>query len=165
MSKSTARRNESPATASPEPEVLAFRAQFDARSSLDTLVREGAQKMLQAAIDSEVEEFIAQRAHKVDENGKRLVVRNGYLPPREVVTGAGALEIQQPRARDNDPDCHFAPETVPAVCAPNGTSFGGHPFFRGPGPVCSILLRTWSRFALWYCLRFFQICRAGNFGR
>ena len=117
MSKSTARRNVSPAATTPDPEVLAFRAQFDARSSLDTLVREGAQKMLQAAIDSEVEEFIGQYAYKVDENGKRLVVRNGYLPTREVVTGAGALEIQQPRARDNDPNqenkARFTPNIIP----------------------------------------------------
>lgn len=73
--------------------------------------------MLQAAIDSEVEEFIALHASKVDENGKRRVVRNGYLPTREVVTGAGALEIQQPRARDNDPDkgnrARFAPSIIP----------------------------------------------------
>ena len=117
MSNSTARRNESPAATTSDPEVVAFRAQFDARSSLDTLVREGAQRMLQAAIESEVEEFIAQHAGKVDENGKRLVVRNGYLPAREVVTGAGALEIQQPRARDNDPNpdtkARFAPSIIP----------------------------------------------------
>jgi putative transposase len=45
------------------------------------------------------------------------VVRNGHLPAREIMTGAGALEIQQPRARDNDPDMssrvRFTPSIIP----------------------------------------------------
>ncbi len=37
-----------------DPEVIAFREQFDERSPLDQLVREGARKMLQEAINAEV---------------------------------------------------------------------------------------------------------------
>ena len=73
--------------------------------------------MLQSAIEAEVDQFIEHHATKRDEAGKRLVVRNGHLPSREIMTGAGSLEIQQPRARDNDPDrsrrAGFSPSIIP----------------------------------------------------
>ena len=85
-----------------DPEGLAFREQFGgSRSPLDEIVREGARQMLQAAIDAEVDEFLAQHAPRRDEQGKRLVVRNGHLPSRNLLTGAGPLELRQPRVRDN----------------------------------------------------------------
>ena len=60
--------------------------------------------MLQAAIDAEVDEFLARHADRRDEQGRRLVVRNGRLPSREILTGAGRLDVSQPRVRDKSPD-------------------------------------------------------------
>lgn len=40
----------------------------------------------------------------VDERGRHQIVRNGYLPPREIVKGAGPLEVSQPRVRDTSAD-------------------------------------------------------------
>ena len=57
--------------------------------------------MLQTAIELEVQELLENNADRRDEKGNRLVVRNGYLPDREILTGAGKLEVQQPRVRDN----------------------------------------------------------------
>ena len=85
-------------------EVLKFGAVESARSILDQIVRDGARKMLQVALEAEVNAFLEMHSLKVDQNGRRLVVRNGYLPSREVVTGAGSLEIQQPRVRDKTSD-------------------------------------------------------------
>ncbi|REJ90255.1 MAG: IS256 family transposase [Planctomycetota bacterium] len=97
--------------------MLEFRENFEARSPLDELVRTGAQRMLQAAIDAEVNEFIAQHADRCDEQGRRLVVRNGRLPSREILTGAGPLEVVQPRVRDRSPDPEnrvtFSPSVLP----------------------------------------------------
>jgi transposase-like protein len=84
-----------------DPEVLAFRAQFGERSPLDEIVRSGAQEMLQSAIEAEVAEFVAQHSDRIDDQGNRLVVRNGYKPSREILTGAGRLQVEQPRVRDN----------------------------------------------------------------
>jgi transposase-like protein len=84
--------------------VIALRSQFGESSPLDELVRQGAQRMLQAAIESEVKEFVGQHADRRDERGNRLVVRNGYLPERQLLTGAGRLEVEQPRVRDNTPE-------------------------------------------------------------
>jgi transposase-like protein len=84
-----------------DPEVLEFRSQFGQTSPLDELVRHGAQQMLQSAIETEVDDFLVQHAERRDGRGNRLVVRNGYLPSRELLTGAGRLTVGQPRVRDN----------------------------------------------------------------
>ena len=76
-----------PETAEIDPEVLAFRKQFDGISPLDGLVRQGARQMLQTAIEAEVDEFLLAHVDRVDEQGRRRVVRNGYLPPRDIQTG------------------------------------------------------------------------------
>lgn len=60
MTKTTTNEPNIPATDSLDPEVLAFREQFDGRSPLDEIIHEGAQRMLQAAIDAEVDTFIEQ---------------------------------------------------------------------------------------------------------
>ncbi len=74
--------------------------------------------MLQSAIDAEVEAFIAMHAERTDEQGRRLVVKNGSLPEREILTGAGSLPVTQGRVRDNDPDRNrrvtFSPSVLPS---------------------------------------------------
>ena len=87
-----------------DPEVVQFRAEFDERSPLDQIVQDGARKMLQDAIEAEVADFLTQFSDRVDEQGRRLVVRNGHKPTRTITTGAGQLDVQQPRVRDNSPD-------------------------------------------------------------
>jgi hypothetical protein len=70
------------------------------RSPLDSIVRDGARRMLQAALESAVDAFLEEHSVLLDECGRRRVVRNGYLPTREIATGAGILEVSQPRVRD-----------------------------------------------------------------
>jgi len=74
------------------------------KSILEEIIREGARKMLQAAIEQEVIEYIASLADKTDENGKRMVVKNGFLPERSILTGIGPITIKQPRVRDKRKD-------------------------------------------------------------
>jgi len=117
MSKCRAAGQSTPAVAA-SSEVLAFREQLGERSELDELVREGARRMLQAAIDAEVSEFVERHRERVDDQGRRLVVRNGSLPAREVLTPAGPIEVRQGRVRDNtaNPDerVRFTPSVLPA---------------------------------------------------
>ncbi len=47
-------------------------------SLIDEIVREGARRMLAEALRAEVDAYIAAFAAERDENGRRLVVRNGY---------------------------------------------------------------------------------------
>ena len=76
------------------------------RSLLDEIVRDGARQMLAAALRAEVSAYIDAHAHEVDEDGRRLVVRNGYHQPRDILTAAGAVEVTAPRVNDKriDPD-------------------------------------------------------------
>ncbi len=67
---------------------------------LDELVREGARRMLQSALEEEVQTFINRHKALTTEDGKQAVVRNGHLPERDVVTGVGPLRIKKPRVRD-----------------------------------------------------------------
>jgi transposase-like protein len=76
------------------------------RSVLDEIVRDGARQMLEAALKAEVAVYVAEFADQVDEDGRRLVVRNGYHREREVLTAAGAVSVTAPRVNDRrvDPD-------------------------------------------------------------
>ena len=118
MSKTTTQRHDIPVDRQLDPEVLAFRRQFDDRSPLDEIIREGARKMLQAAIDAEVDSFIQDYQHRRDEDSRRLVVKNGSLPARNILTGAGSIPVQQGRVRDNSTDrnsrVEFSPNVLPA---------------------------------------------------
>src|SRR5271163_131175 len=75
-------------------------------SLLDEIVRDGARAMLAAALQTEVTAYVEQFVDQVDENGRRLVVRNGYHDERAVLTAAGAVTVRAPRVNDRriDPD-------------------------------------------------------------
>jgi transposase-like protein len=75
------------------------------------ILRAGAQKMLADMIQQEIEDWLVQRAHLRDEQGRRQVVRNGHLPKREITTGVGAVVVQQPRVRDRRPADQAEPFT------------------------------------------------------
>ena len=104
MSKGTKVSVGNPEAKTVDAEVVAFRSHFEERSSLDELVRSGAQRMLQTAIEFEVRDFVEKHVDRRDDQGNRLVIGNGYLPAREILTGAGKLQVQQARVRDNSPD-------------------------------------------------------------
>ncbi|MFI5868067.1 IS256 family transposase [Streptomyces sp. NPDC051546] len=73
-------------------------------SLIDEIVREGARRMLAAALEAEVNAYIAESADQQDESGRRLVVRNGFHQPRKVTTAAGAIEVKAPRVNDKRVD-------------------------------------------------------------
>ena len=67
---------------------------------LTEVLRKGARELLAQAIDQEVREWIEQRTGLLNEQGRRQVVRNGYLPERTIQTGIGPVEVRQPRVLD-----------------------------------------------------------------
>ena len=73
------------------------------RDMMTEILRAGAQKMLTQMILLEVDDWLAERASLQDEQGRRQVVRNGFLPKRKITTGVGQVEVQQPRVRDRGP--------------------------------------------------------------
>ena len=73
-------------------------------SLIDEIVREGARRMLAAALEAEVAAYVAAHAGELDERGHRLVVRNGHAEPRQVLTSAGAVAVRAPRVNDKRVD-------------------------------------------------------------
>jgi putative transposase len=73
------------------------------QDSLSEILRRGAQQLLAQAIEAEVAEWIDEHQHVKDQQGRRQVVRNGYLPERKLVTPVGELAVQQPRVHDRRP--------------------------------------------------------------
>ena len=71
--------------------VSMVRPEAEPQDVLTEIARDGACQMLTAALSAEVESFLAGYAGLVDEKGRQRVVRNGFLPEREVQTGIGAI--------------------------------------------------------------------------
>lgn len=67
---------------------------------IDDILRDGARRALQSAIEREVDAYIERNQHHTDEDGRRLVVRNGHHPKRKIQSGNGAIEVHQPRVND-----------------------------------------------------------------
>jgi len=65
---------------------------------ITAIIRQGARTLLAQALEVEIELFINQYAELKDEIGRQRIVRNGYLPEREIQSGIGSLAIKAPRA-------------------------------------------------------------------
>ena len=85
----------------------------ESRSALDGILQEGARRMLQKAIETEVAAYVDGHAHLRNEAGHRQVVRNGHLPARELQSGAGSIPVTQPRVRDKRPGERFTSKILP----------------------------------------------------
>jgi putative transposase len=72
----------------------------EAAVTLDDLARHGARKMLRSALEAEVASYIERYRDERNEEGRRLVVRNGQARARKVTCGAGTLEVSAPRVND-----------------------------------------------------------------
>ena len=71
---------------------------------IDDILRDGARRALQSAIEREVEEYIERNKPQLDDQGHRLVVRNGHHPARKILSGNGPIEVRQPRVNDRRVD-------------------------------------------------------------
>ncbi len=72
--------------------------------TIDEICRFGAQRMLAVALEVEADAYVEAARGSQDEAGRALVVRNGRARPRQVVTGAGAIEVTAPRVNDRRVD-------------------------------------------------------------
>lgn len=86
MAESTVVSFELPSEFSPDP--------------LTEIIQAGARELLRTGVQAEVAGFIAEYAHLLDDEGRQRLVRHGFLPEREVMTGIGTVPVQMPRVRD-----------------------------------------------------------------
>jgi len=69
---------------------------------LTEILRQGCTRILKEALEVEIRTFIEHYKHLKDDQGKQRIIRNGYLPEREVQTGIGQVAVCVPRSRDQD---------------------------------------------------------------
>jgi putative transposase len=96
-------------------EALEYATMNDATTNVDALplpaqkdvltavLHHGATRMLAQAIQAEVDAYVEAHAHLRDDAGRQLLVRNGFLPQRTILTGIGPVEVKQPRVKDRRP--------------------------------------------------------------
>ncbi|HUX76123.1 MAG TPA: transposase [Anaerolineae bacterium] len=81
--------------------------------SLDELARQGARRMILAALELEVEQYVQGLRHLRDELDHAMVVRNGHARERTVQVGAGPIKVRAPRVDDRRPDHQFTSQILP----------------------------------------------------
>jgi transposase-like protein len=97
-------------------------AQVELSLDLDAICREGARRMLAAALSAERDAYLALFAEELDDEGHRLVVGNGHARPRVIATGAGPIEVVAPRVNDKRVDektgarCKFQSQILAPWC-------------------------------------------------
>ena len=96
-----------------EPLLRENQAEEESTSTLDRIIREGARKLLQEAIEHEVSTYIDMFRNVKDDKGRRLVVRHGSLPERDLLTSVGPLRVKQPRIRDKREGISFTSAILP----------------------------------------------------
>jgi len=80
-----------------KPTVVPFelRSEFSPDPLIE-VIHAGAEEVLRTAVQVEVSAFITKHAHLPDEEGRQRIVRHGFLPEREMMTGIGAVPVQVP---------------------------------------------------------------------
>jgi putative transposase len=88
-----------------EDNVVEIQGREASSDALTELLRAGAQQLIRQAVQAELEELLAQHSERRTADGNAGVVRNGYLPKRELQTGVGPVTVRIPkvRAKTGDP--------------------------------------------------------------
>jgi len=81
--------------------IIAFKKPGEiSEDPLTELLRVGARQLIANAVEAELLGYLQQFAFIKDEKGRQQVVRNGYLPEREIQTGIGPVAVRVPKVRD-----------------------------------------------------------------
>jgi putative transposase len=108
--------------------------------TLDELAREGARRMIAAALRAEADGYVERFSDELDEEGHRLVVRNGRARERRVTVGSGTLPVRAPRVNDKrvEEDTgerrRFSSKIMYAAGRRRSTEVLAILYLRGPGP-------------------------------
>ena len=82
-----------------EDNVVELSGRVEARDALTGMLRVGAQALVRQAVEAELQALLAGHAAGVTDVGGAAVVRNGYLPERQLQTGIGPVSVKIPKVR------------------------------------------------------------------
>ena len=88
--------------------ILEFNNKESVSDVLNELLRDGAQQLIRQAVETELSEYLSQH-QRIADDGRLALVRNGYLPKREILTGIGPVSVR-----------------IPKVCSKNGEALTLH---------------------------------------
>ena len=130
----------------------------EAIDPLTELLRSGAKKLIEQAVQAELEEVLQQYAEQKTGQGRRRVVRNGYQPERDLLTGVGKVGVKLPKLRSREGEAvSFQSALVPPYIRKTATleaewhqptrvsGSAGAPSHRGPWPGCGCAPRLVRR--------------------
>ena len=98
---------------------------------LTELLRDGAQRLIQQAVGAELEELLVEHAGRRTETGTAGIVRNGFLPERELQTGVGPVTVRIPKVRAKTGEAGDVPVGT-------GTTLCSEDEIIGSGPTVAI---------------------------
>jgi len=135
-------------------DIIALRQPESVDDPLTEIARDGARRMLAAALRAEADAFVAQHAEEVLPDGRQRVVRHGYGPERPIQTGIGALDVRRPKVRDRaagpaDEKVRFSSAILRSWARRSRSLDALRPvlYLRGisTGAFREALLRSWGR--------------------
>jgi len=85
-----------------ENNVIEFAGREQFSDALTELLRSGARRLIQEAVEAELSEFMNRFSGKALDDGRAAVIRNGYQPEREIQTGIGPVSVRIPKVRSRD---------------------------------------------------------------
>jgi len=83
-----------------EDKVVAFKQEGAIDDPLTEILRSGAKRLIEQAVEAEFAAFLASHGELRLPDGRQRVVRHGYDPVRPIQTGIGPVEVEKPKARD-----------------------------------------------------------------
>ena len=79
--------------------IFDFKDRDTITDALTEMLQTGAQQLIHQAVQVELEELLELYSGSLTRDGKAAVVRNGYLPERQILTGIGPVTVRIPKVR------------------------------------------------------------------
>ena len=118
--------------------VVELRRPAQGQDLLSTMLRDGAQRLVAQAVQAEFDDFLARVAGERLEDGRAAVVRNGFQPEREILTGLGSVSVRIPKARSQS-------RRAGSVSLASGAAVRAPREERGRGAAVAVLARRVHR--------------------
>ena len=83
-----------------EDKVVSFRQKDEIDDPLTEILRAGAKRLIEQAVEAEFAAFLGSHADLKLSDGRQRVVRHGHDPICPIQTGIGLVEVEKPKARD-----------------------------------------------------------------
>ncbi len=84
--------------------IVAFQHPDEFDDPLNSVLRDGARRLLTHAIEAEAEAFLATMQDERLADGRARVVRHGHGPERTIQTGIGPVPVRRAKLRDRGAD-------------------------------------------------------------